>query len=183
MLIYRSRNLDFRNPRPRFSLHTKFQVCTIILKIFEISGVSRVLGSRTQRSLKTLIFKILDLDLVYVQNFSSLRSLFKLLKFSWYAQGREAFYDRLNGERSRTQWSLETLIFKILDLELVYILNFSSLRSFFKLFEISWCVQGREVCDRLDGERLRVEVIFLATTALLSRYLWKVISTIYNSQQ
>ena len=39
-----SRNLDFRNPRPRISLHTKFQLSTIILKEFEKFLGVRVLG-------------------------------------------------------------------------------------------------------------------------------------------
>ena len=46
VLLQQSRHLDFWNPRPRISIVTKFQLSTIILKIFEIS---RGLGSRGPR--------------------------------------------------------------------------------------------------------------------------------------
>ena len=44
VLLQQFQNLDFRNPRPRISLHTKSQLSTIILKEFEKFLGVRVLG-------------------------------------------------------------------------------------------------------------------------------------------
>jgi len=111
-----SRNLDFQNSRSWISPHARFQFSTIIFQTFEISMLR--IGSEGSKSLETLIFKILDLELVYMLTFSSLRSFFKLLKFSGYAQGREVFTidwmvkGRVPNDLSKTLTFLHFLRFK-----------------------------------------------------------------------
>ena len=134
VLLQRSRNLEFWNPRPWISIYTKFQLSTIILKEFEkFLGVwvVGVVGGGV------LLLQSQNLNFWNRRPWISLHTKFQvctiILKILEICGARGVLGVAANPH------GFETLIFEFSTFELVYIQNFvlATIVEFFKLLGLT----------------------------------------------